>query len=123
MKLTPKQKKFADSYIDTGNGTRSALEAYDTDDYSTAASIASENLKKPELMAYFEEISETVAANMYKLALSAESENVQYSAGKDLLDRAGYKPVDKKDVTSGGKPLIMDSTVLEKYEVLDDNEE
>lgn len=48
--LTPKQKKFADNYIKTGNATQSAIEA----GYSkkTAPTIASENLIKPNIKSY-----------------------------------------------------------------------
>lgn len=50
MKLTPKQKKFADEYIKTGNATQSAIEA----GYSkkTARSVGSENLTKPDIFEY-----------------------------------------------------------------------
>lgn len=116
--LTKKQKDFADGYMETGNGTRAALDAYDTDDYQTAASIASENLKKPEIMAYFRDKAATVAANIYNLALSAESEQVQLRAGQDILDRAGYKPTDKVDHTSDGKALnvVFDSSFAKRYQ-------
>ena len=54
-KLTLKQKKFADAYIATkGNGTQAALSTYNTSDYSTAATIANENMKKPEVISYVE---------------------------------------------------------------------
>ena len=46
-KLTRKQARFVDEYIETGNGTQSALSVYDTEDYNTAHVIASENLQKP----------------------------------------------------------------------------
>ena len=50
MKLTEKQKRFADEYIKTGNATQSAIEA----GYSkkTARSIGSENLAKPDISEY-----------------------------------------------------------------------
>ncbi|MBF7114504.1 terminase small subunit [Pediococcus pentosaceus] len=53
MKLTTKQKKFADNYIKTGNATQSAIEA----GYSkkTAPTIASENLIKPNIKSYIDE--------------------------------------------------------------------
>ncbi len=54
-KLTKKQRDFVDAYIETGNGTKSALIAYDTEDYSTADSIATENLQKPAIVAALEE--------------------------------------------------------------------
>ena len=52
-KLTPKQQKFADYYIETGNATESAIRA----GYSkkTAKEIGSENLTKPNIAAYIEE--------------------------------------------------------------------
>lgn len=53
MKLTAKQKKFADNYIKTGNATQSAIDA----GYSkkTAKSVGSENLTKPDIKAYIAE--------------------------------------------------------------------
>lgn len=46
-KLSLKQKRFTNAYIQTGNGTQAALEAYNTTDVDTAKSIACENLTKP----------------------------------------------------------------------------
>ena len=53
MELTPKQKAFADYYIETGNATESAIKA----GYSkkTARSIGQENLTKPDIKAYIDE--------------------------------------------------------------------
>ncbi len=52
MKLTEKQKRFADYYIETGNATESAVKA----GYSkkTAAVIATENLIKPNIKNYID---------------------------------------------------------------------
>lgn len=48
--LTIKQKKFVKAYVaNDGNGTKAALETYDTKDYHTAHSIAVENLQKPAI--------------------------------------------------------------------------
>ena len=51
--LTPKQKAFADYYIECGNASEAARKA----GYSlkTAGSIGEENLKKPEINAYIDE--------------------------------------------------------------------
>ncbi len=98
--LTKKQAEFVKEYLDTGNGVQSALKAYDTEDYSTAGNIASENLKKPKILEYLESVADKVASNMYHLALNAESEQVQLGAGKDILDRAGYKPVDRSELSN-----------------------
>ena len=50
--LTPKQQKFCDFYIKTGNATESAIEAgYKK---SSAYAIGSENLKKLEIQDYIQ---------------------------------------------------------------------
>lgn len=53
MKLTPKQKAFADYYIETGNITQSAIKA----GYSkkTARVTGQENLQKPAIKSYIDE--------------------------------------------------------------------
>ncbi len=60
MKLTPKQKAFADYYIETGNGTEAARRA----GYSvkTAKQIATENLAKPYIAEYIAERQKQVEA-------------------------------------------------------------
>lgn len=61
MKLTPKQQKFADEYIKTGNATQSAIEA----GYSkkTAQQIGAENLLKPVIKSYIAKRMEQIASN------------------------------------------------------------
>ncbi|QEA43266.1 terminase small subunit [Leuconostoc lactis] len=63
MKLTPKQKKFADEYIKSGNITQSAIGAgYST---KTARVIGQENLLKPAIKEYIaERIAEIDKANI-----------------------------------------------------------
>lgn len=59
MELTPKQKAFADYYIETGNATESAIKA----GYSkkTARVIGQENLTKPAIKNYIDEKMEQLA--------------------------------------------------------------
>ncbi|WFD12001.1 terminase small subunit [Tepidibacter hydrothermalis] len=54
VKLTEKQKRFADYYIETGNATEAAIRA----GYSkkTARQIGQENLTKPYISKYIQEI-------------------------------------------------------------------
>ncbi len=47
--LTKKEKGFVKDYAKTGNGTQAALKNYDVVKPHTAASIASENLTKPDI--------------------------------------------------------------------------
>lgn len=53
MKLTPKQKKFCEYYLQTGNATESARKAGYSE--KTAFSIGPENLKKPAIQQYIAE--------------------------------------------------------------------
>ena len=46
ISLTFKQKQFLLKYFEYGNGTKAALEVYDTNDPGAASVIASENLAK-----------------------------------------------------------------------------
>lgn len=94
-RLTKKEKAFAQEYLETGVGTTAALKVYDTEDYNTAGVIAHENLKKPKVIAYLESKAEKAAEFVYNLAEKGENENVRLGASKDILDRAGYKPVEK----------------------------
>lgn len=67
-KLTPKQKKFCDYYIQTGNATESAIKA----GYSkrTAAVIGNENLMKPYIANYIK--SKSVATEISTIATMQE---------------------------------------------------
>lgn len=61
--LTLKQKKFLKVYFETGNATKAALAAYDTDDPHMAANIGSENVAK---------LGDVVRAIMNRKGLDAE---------------------------------------------------
>lgn len=41
--------------------------------------------------------------------LRSRNENVRLAAARDILDRSGYKPIERKDITSGGN--ILNPTV------------
>lgn len=53
MNLTPKQKAFADYYIECGNSTEAARKAGYSE--KTSRSIGAENLTKPDISAYIAE--------------------------------------------------------------------
>ena len=57
MKLTPKQKAFADYYIECGNATEAARKAGYKGNDVTLAAAGYENLRKPQISQY---IAETV---------------------------------------------------------------
>ena len=55
MGLTPKQKAFADYYIECGNATEAARKAGYGGNTKTLQAISSENLSKPIISAYIAE--------------------------------------------------------------------
>jgi phage terminase small subunit len=113
--LTKKQKKFADEYLETGNGTRAALKAYDTMSENTAGMIASENIRKPKIAEYLESKAERAAERIFELLNQEENLNVALGAGKDILDRAGFKPVDKQQTENTVKIIEASKEGIEKY--------
>lgn len=98
-KATIKQRKFVEKYLEGENATQAALEVYDTNDYSTAGNIASDNLKKPKVIALLE--SESMKSAMRVAQLRDQDKNlpVALSAARDILDRAGYKAPDKTELS------------------------
>jgi phage terminase small subunit len=113
--LTKKQKKFADEYLETGNGTKAALKAYDIkakDKENMAAVIASANIRKDKIKDYLESKAERAAEVIFELLENAENETVKLNAGKDILDRAGHKPTEKIDHTSNGEQITGINYIL-----------
>ena len=56
MKLTEKQKRFADYYIETGNATEAYKKAYNCKNDVTARTNANKNLQKPTIRQYIDEL-------------------------------------------------------------------
>ncbi len=55
-KLTLKQKTFAHEYLRTGNATEAAGRIYNVKDRTVAASVGCENLRKPYIAEYIEQL-------------------------------------------------------------------
>ncbi|WP_025194170.1 terminase small subunit, partial [Enterococcus faecalis] len=53
MRMTEKQKRFCDFYIETGNAKEAAIRAGYSE--KTAKQIGQENLTKPDFRAYIDE--------------------------------------------------------------------
>ena len=75
MSLTPKQKAFADYYIECGNATEAAKRAGYKD--SSARQIGAENLSKPSISAYIAERQKQIEDS--RIASAAEVQRF-YSA-------------------------------------------
>lgn len=94
-KLTKKQQGFVKDYIDTGIASEAVKNHYNVANDATARSIGSENLTKPNIIAVIESHAEKAESMIYHLSQNAEGEAVRLNASKDIMDRAGYKPVEK----------------------------
>lgn len=102
--MTEKQDKFIETYVLTGNATKAAIAA----GYSEkTATIKGSQLKSQLHSEIQREVQKIIADKipaslkwLTDLAESAESESVRLGAIKDILDRAGLKPVDKVETTN-----------------------
>ena len=116
MTLNARQRKFAQEYWATGNGTQSAIKAGYSE--KTAHVQASNLLKHPKIQKLIKELEEESRALLQQQfardAIEARKimfnimrdddapENVRLSAAKDFLDRAGYKPTEDMNIHSTG---------------------
>ena len=108
--MTPKQKKFCDEYIKSGNAKQSAIKA----GYSpkTAYSIGNENLNKPELKAYIDERLKEMSNHKILSAAEVLEYLSRVVAGKETEYVATSKgvfpdvPVSAKDRISAAKELL-----------------
>ena len=102
-KLTAKQKKLVDTLVAKGCSIKDASKAAGYSEGEAGRVTASKTLKLPHVQQYMmSTIAENIGLNatkalqsIVKLSSNAKSEYVQLEASKDLLDRAGYKAVDK----------------------------
>jgi phage terminase small subunit len=93
--LTHKQKLFVEAFLATGNATESArLAGYKGNDVTLGA-VGAENLKKPQIQDFLIDKAQRAAEIVFQIAEHGESDQVRLSASKDILDRAGYKAVEK----------------------------
>lgn len=103
LKLTNKQMALVDTIVATGCSITEASSKAGYADGESGRVTASKALRLPHVQEYMQmRIRESIGLNatiasrkVLDLASSARSEYVQLEASKDILDRAGYKPVDK----------------------------
>ncbi len=108
--MTPKQKKFCDEYIKSGNAKQSAIKA----GYSpkTAYSIGNENLNKPELKVYIDGRLKELSNHKILSAAEVLEYLSRVVAGKETEYVATSKgvfpdvPVSAKDRISAAKELL-----------------
>lgn len=118
--LTKKQRGFVKDYIQTGNGTKSALKNYDTEDYGTAQNIASENLTKPIIVnAIHKALPDELLAEVHEEGLAAtftdkyNTDEPDYATRHKYLDSAyklkgTYAPEKSLNVNANIEDILTD---------------
>ena len=102
-RLTTKQKDLVDTIVATGCSVKEASAKAGYSDGESGRVTASKTLRLPHVQEYMQQrvresigLNATVASKrILDLSTNAKSEYVQLEASKDILDRAGYKPVEK----------------------------
>lgn len=112
MKLTPKQKAFADEYLICGNATEAAKKAGYKE--KAAYAMGAENLKKPQISAYIAERQKQIedsriadikeVMEFYSSVLRGEVKD-QFDMDAALSDRlaAGRELMKRYDKSDDGK--------------------
>ena len=100
--LTEQRKHFVEAYCRLGNGTLAAKEAGYKD--SPSLVIQASKLKRElsteiseELRSSFMNAAPKALSILLDLAENSVSDSVKFQASKDLLDRAGFRPVDRRE--------------------------
>lgn len=109
-KLTPKQTALVDTLVATGCTLREAAREAGYADGESGRVSASRTIRLPHVQQYMmQRVTEQLglnataaAAKVMSLATGARSEHVQLEAAKDILDRAGFKPIDRAQVQVAG---------------------
>lgn len=112
-KMSPQQKAFVDNLLRLGNKRGAPTQAAKEAGYAEASArvAASRNLSNPKIQEYLHIKVMDAMGGMVPAALGAinkiitsgKSELVKLQAAQDVLDRAGYKPVEKKAVMAQGE--------------------
>ncbi|WP_347921110.1 terminase small subunit [Pediococcus acidilactici] len=113
MKLTAKQKKFADNYIKTGNATQSAIDAgYKK---SSAQQIGSENLLKPVIKSYIDEKMKEIESERIMGAQEALEFLTNVVRGKELETKV---VATQYDVSTVNVPADVKTKISAAKEIL-----
>ena len=117
QRITKKQKLLVDTIVANGCSVKKASEIAGYAKGESGRVTASKTLRLPHIQEYMQQrIRESIGLNatiaskkVLDLASSAKSEYVQLEASKDILDRAGYKPIDKAmHLVSGNIEVSID---------------
>ena len=101
---TSLQEKFVENFCRTGNATQSDIDAGYSEHsakhkgYQLTKQFAGDIAEKTQKLVA--EIMPSALSELRNLVINAESESVKLGAIKDVLDRAGLKPVERIEQTN-----------------------
>jgi phage terminase small subunit len=102
--MTDKQDLFIQEYVRSGNATKSAIHAGYSEKTAKAQGHQLKNKLSNQIQdATYKALQDKIPQALKwvtDLAENAESESVRLGAVKDILDRAGMKPVEKIETTT-----------------------
>ena len=102
--MTERQDKFIEYYSITGNATQSAIEAGYSEKTAKQKGYELKNILREQINDQTQKVlADKIPSSLHflsELAEKAESESVRLGAIKDLLDRAGLKPVERIEQTN-----------------------
>ena len=119
QRITKKQKLLVDTIVANGCSVKKASQIAGYAKGESGRVTASKTLRLPHIQEYMQQrvresigLNATKASNkMLELSQSAKSEYVQLEASKDILDRAGYKPIEKSmNLVAGTIQVSIDLT-------------
>ena len=111
--LTPKDKIFADNYMETQRVGASALAAFPELTPQQAMSKGSALIRKDAVREYINNEARGAMTRIVKMSRKSKNLNVRLAANKDIMDRAGYKPQEAQ--VNINIPLYLPAEVMEKY--------
>lgn len=108
--LTKRQKALVEAFVANGGNLTKAAETAGYAPGNSGRVTAWKAMKTPHVQQYLmQQTAEAFATHaamavgrVAGLAQSAKSEYVQLEASKDILDRAGFKPIDRSQVQVAG---------------------
>ncbi len=109
-KLTARQKALVEAYVANGGNLTKAAEEAGYAEGNSGRVTAWKAMKTPHVQQYlmqqtaeaFSTHAAMAVGKVASLAKAAKSEYVQLEAAKDILDRAGFKPIDRAQVQVAG---------------------
>lgn len=123
MKLTAKQRLFADEYIKSGNATQSAIKA----GYSpkTVRSIGQENLTKPDIKSYIDAKMAEIESHKIADAKEAMQSITAIARGETTETQAQLNPLtgkwEKTEIPADLKTrLVAWREILKRYPLADE---